>query len=160
MKKQILNCNGKIIRLYEADYESLSDVIEECAEKQISLRGAYLKDVNLEDCVLENVDLREANLIGAKFNGSNCYNANFTGAILRTASFKGADIRCANFTGADVRFCNMTYAKKDAAIFGGAQSFFRAAPKGNASSSLNIATSYLCADGEVITIDVPEMDMT
>lgn len=94
------------------------------------------------------MDLQNANLIGAKLHDASCYGVNFKSAVLRTASFMRADLRCADFTGADTRFCNMTYTRKEGAIFQGAVSFFR---KG-------IPQSFICADGEVMTLDIMRMD--
>jgi uncharacterized protein YjbI with pentapeptide repeats len=123
--------------------QSLGEVLEHCAVNNISLKGANLKDVDLRCAKLDGLDLQDANLIGAKFLDASCFGVNFKGAILRTASFVRADIRCADFTGADTRFCNMTYTRKNGAI-----SFF-GKPK---------VQSFLCADGEVMSLDIMRMD--
>ena len=87
--KQIKNrWNDNVI--FEADVETIKELVERANLEGAYLKGAYLKGANLKG----------ANLKGANLKGANLEGANLEGAYLEGAYLKGANLEGAYLEGA------------------------------------------------------------
>ena len=124
--------------LFEGEYNSTKETVEDAVRKganlegadlrranligadlrRANLEGANLTEANLEGANLTEAYLRRANLIGANLIGADLRRADLTEAYLRRANLIGADLRRANLIGAnligaDLEGANLEVIKKD-----------------------------------------------
>ena len=108
--------------LFEGEYNSTKETVEDAVRKganlegadlrranligadlrRANLEGANLTEANLEGANLTEAYLRRANLIGANLIGADLRRADLTEAYLRRANLIGADLRRANLIGANL----------------------------------------------------------
>jgi hypothetical protein len=96
--------------LYEAEAETLGQLVATAVEKKVNLRDAYLGGANL----------RDANLGGANLGGANLGGANLRGAYLRGANLRGANLGGAYLRGAYLGGAYLGGANLGGAYLGGA----------------------------------------
>ena len=131
---KIARCSDSAI-IYAVEAVNLKTVVEELAERNANLQGAYLEEANLEganlrganlqgayleEANLEGADLQRANLRGAYLQGAYLEEANLRGANLQEANLRGANLRKADLQRANLRGANLQGAYLEEANLRGA----------------------------------------
>ena len=101
--------------LFEGEYASQKECLQNAVEKKANLNGANLTRANLTRANLDG-----ANLDGANLTRANLYGANLTRANLDGANLNGANLYVANLTRANLYVANLTRANLDGANLDGA----------------------------------------
>jgi hypothetical protein len=101
--------------LYEAEGETLRDVVVKAVAERAYLRGARLSRADLR-----GADLREADLCEADLSEADLREADLCEADLRGADLRGADLREADLRGADLRGAHLSGAHLSGAHLSGA----------------------------------------
>ena len=97
--------------IFEGDYNSFKECLEDAVHKNIDLSYA---DLSLKNLTAANID--SAQLLGAKFDFSNLCNINLSEANLRQISFKGTSLLGACFADSDLSESDFTDASFGACL--------------------------------------------
>lgn len=105
--------------VYEAEAETMRDLVVAAVKDGVSLEGASLgaadlQGVDLRGASLQDVALQWSNLQGASLQGANLRKADLQGAALQGASLRDANLRKADLQLANLRGASL----RDAALQG------------------------------------------
>ncbi len=135
---------GKV--LYRGDHENIALAIEHCARAGIPLRGALLNNLDLSGADIAELKASGANFSHTTFKKAKCFGVDFSGCNLNYTNFENADVRCADFSHATGFNCFVHNTRVDPNILFFVPIKIKAIPYAN-------TKSYLCADGEIYTVD-------
>ncbi len=78
--------------LFNGEYKSFKDCVENAVFSKINLSEAYFSGANLSGADLSGAYLLEADLSGASLSGASLFKADLSGADLSGANLSGADL--------------------------------------------------------------------
>lgn len=105
MNYYVLSKHTDKTKLYEGDFNSFIDCLEDAVSKNIplsyiDLSNKNLTNANLDGCIMHHADFTGTNLSGANLSEANITNATFANASLYNTCLSYSNIQHSNFNGA------------------------------------------------------------
>ena len=106
MQHYVLRNHSNQITLFEGDYESYVDCLEDAVTNNINLQeidlsNKNLSNANLDNAKMQNANFNNSNLTGANLSESNLQSASFNNTTLYNTCLSYSNLKKANFMNAN-----------------------------------------------------------